>query len=55
MLAGHPGGDFIAADRMVSLFLENTSNKAIEINFGVSVMDGKHKTTAPFLNTEIPS
>jgi hypothetical protein len=42
----YPGGDFIAANGMVSLYLYNMSNKAIEIDFGFSVNVGNGKQVA---------
>jgi hypothetical protein len=42
----YPGGDTSAARGMVSLYLYNKSNKAIEIDFGFSVYDGNGKQVA---------
>jgi hypothetical protein len=45
-LAVYPGGDDDAAEGMVSLYLDNMSDKAIEIYFGFSVNDGNGKQVA---------
>jgi len=42
----YPGGDTAAAEGMTSLFLYNKSNKAIEIDYGFSVNDGRGKRVA---------
>ena len=42
----HPGGDEDAAEGMVSVYLWNRSNKAIEIDFGFSVDDGNGNLVA---------
>jgi hypothetical protein len=39
----YPGGDTTAVEGMMSLFLQNMSDKAIEIDFGFSVNDGNGK------------
>jgi hypothetical protein len=53
MLLGNPwslmifhGGDSIAADGMVSLYLDNMSDKDIEVDFAFSVNDGNGKQLA---------
>jgi hypothetical protein len=51
-LSIYPGGNKDATKGMVSLYLENRSNKAIEIDFGFSVIDSngkqvEHKTDGP--------
>jgi hypothetical protein len=43
-----PGGDEEAGEGMVSLFLYNVSNKAIDIDFGFSVSDGNGKQVAHY-------
>jgi hypothetical protein len=42
----HPGGDEGAAEGMVSIYLCNMSNKAIDIDFGFSVNDENGKQVA---------
>ena len=42
----HPGGDDVTELGMVSLYLWNMSNKAIDIDFGFSVNDGNGKQVA---------
>ena len=39
----YPGGDLTADEGMVSLYLYNMSDKAIEIEYGFSVNDGNGK------------
>ena len=51
-LSIYPGGNKDATKGMVSLYLENRSNKAIEIDFGFSVIDSngkqvEHKADGP--------
>jgi hypothetical protein len=42
----YPGGDDDAAEEMASLYLENMSNKSIEVEYGFSVNDGNGKQVA---------
>jgi speckle-type POZ protein len=46
LLVIFPGGDFIADEGKVSLYLYNMSDKAIEIDFAFSVNDGNGKQVA---------
>jgi hypothetical protein len=39
----YPGGDDDAVEEMTSIYLKNRSNKAIDIEFGFSVIDGSGK------------
>jgi hypothetical protein len=42
----YPGGDYDAAEGMVSLYLANKSDKSIEVDYALSVNDGNGKQVA---------
>jgi len=45
-LGMYPGGDVVAAEGMTSIYLYNESDKAIDIDYGFSVIDGRGKRVA---------